>query len=316
MNMLAAIALPRSAVAIAVASTKDDAVRARRRLDRALEALGRQREIGVAGEVARHHLGGVHHERRLPLLHGGQHLLGAGDDEIAAEHEMRRFRRSRGWRGCRPGCWRAAHGCRPRRPSGRGRPCRSCRSPLPSRCAAMPRIAPMVTTPVPPTPVTMMLKVRSMAGIAGSGSGLKRHAVRRDGLGDRLPDLGAVHRHEGRAEAVHAGEVLVAVRLVDLALAAELGLDRLHGDAVRLHGAIAAGLADEIVDDDALVRIRELAALAAAALLGGAGLVVDHHRHAGDLRQLALHGVEFVCGDGSSCRTASASLRDICPARR
>ena len=29
----------------------------------------------------------------------------------------------------------------------------------------------MVTTPVPPTPVTMMLKVRSIAGIAGSGSG-------------------------------------------------------------------------------------------------------------------------------------------------
>ena len=30
----------------------------------------------------------------------------------------------------------------------------------------------MVTTPVPPTPVTITLKVRSMAGIAGSGSGL------------------------------------------------------------------------------------------------------------------------------------------------
>ena len=28
---------------------------------------------------------------------------------------------------------------------------------LPSRCAAMPRMPPMVTMPVPPTPVTMML---------------------------------------------------------------------------------------------------------------------------------------------------------------
>ena len=28
--------------------------------------------------------------------------------------------------------------------------------PLPSRCAAMPMIAPIVTTPVPPTPVTMI----------------------------------------------------------------------------------------------------------------------------------------------------------------
>jgi hypothetical protein len=33
----------------------------------------------------------------------------------------------------------------------------------------MPRIAPMVTTPVPPTPVTMMLKVLSMPGSCGSG---------------------------------------------------------------------------------------------------------------------------------------------------
>ena len=29
-------------------------------------------------------------------------------------------------------------------------------TPLPSRCAAMPTMAPMVTMPVPPMPVTMM----------------------------------------------------------------------------------------------------------------------------------------------------------------
>ena len=179
--------------------------------------------------------------------------------------------------------------------------------PLPSRCAAMPRIAPMVTTPVPPTPVTMTLKVRSMAGIAGSGSGLNVTPSVETVSGTAFFDLGAMHRHEGRAEAVHAGEVLVAVRLVDLALAAELGLDRLHGDAVRLHRAIAAGLADEIVDDDALVRIRELAALAAAALLRRAGLVVDHHRHAGDFRELGAARHRARRGDGSSCRTASGS---------
>src|SRR6478735_7668339 len=99
--------------------------------------------------------------------------------------------------------------------------------PLPSRCAAMPRMAPMVTTPVPPTPVTITAKLRPRA----------------------------VDGDEGRAEALHAGEVLVAVRLVDLALAAELGLERLHGDAVRLHAAIAAALADQLVDEDALVGI-------------------------------------------------------------
>src|SRR5690606_33474199 len=105
-------------------------------------------------------------------------------------------------------------------------------------------------------------------------------SVDRSRLRHRLSDLRAMHRHEGRAEALHAGKVLVAVGLVDPALAAELRLDRLHRDAVRLNGAVAAGLADEIVDDDALVRIRILATLAAAALLGGAGLIVDHDRHA------------------------------------
>ena len=36
------------------------------------------------------------------------------------------------------------------------------------------------------------------------------------------------------------------------------------------------------------------AALAAAALLGGAGLVVDQHRAAGDRGKLALHRIELV----------------------
>ena len=48
-----------------------------------------------------------------------------------------------------------------------------------------------------------------------------------------------------------------------------------------LHAAIAAAFADQFIDDDALIRVRELAALAAAALLGGAGLVVDQHGAAG-----------------------------------
>ena len=36
-----------------------------------------------------------------------------------------------------------------------------------------------------------------------------------------------------------------------LGLAAELGLDRLHGQAVGLHAAVAAALADPLVDHDA-----------------------------------------------------------------
>src|SRR3546814_2010874 len=42
-----------------------------------------------------------------------------------------------------------------------------------------------------------------------------------------LPQLAAAHGHEARAEAVQAGKILVAGRLVDDPLAAQLGLDRL-----------------------------------------------------------------------------------------
>ena len=165
--------------------------------------------------------------------------------------------------------------------------------PLPSRCAAMPSIAPTVTTPVPPTP-SMIAAQPSLAKRESAGI---RHAVERIGLaGDAvgLADLGAMHGDEGRAEAVDAGEILVAARLVDLALAAEFGLDRLDRDAVRLHAAIAAAFADQFVDEDALVGIGKGAALAAAAFFGGAGLVVEQHRDAFDVAQLALDEIEFV----------------------
>ena len=92
--------------------------------------------------------------------------------------------------------------------------------------------------------------------------------------------LGAVHRDEARAEAVEAGEILVAGRLVDGALGAELGLERRHGHAVRLHAAVAAALAHGRIDEHALVGIGEQAALAPAPLLGRAGLVVEQHGHA------------------------------------
>jgi len=49
--------------------------------------------------------------------------------------------------------------------------------------------------------------------------------------------------------------------MIDGPLAAELGFQRLHRHAFGLHAAIAAALADELVNDDALVRIRELVRL-------------------------------------------------------
>src|SRR6185503_5526622 len=96
------------------------------------------------------------------------------------------------------------------------------------------------------------------------------------------------------AEAVDAGKVLVAARLIDMALAAELGFHRLYRQAVGLDGAVAAAFAHGLVDEDALVRIGEGAALPPAALLGGAGLVIDDGGHALDLAQVALDAVQLV----------------------
>src|SRR4030095_6060966 len=103
-----------------------------------------------------------------------------------------------------------------------------------------------------------------------------------------------MHGDKTRAKALDAGKVLVAVRLVDPPLAAKLGFQRLHRDAVRNRRAIAAAFADALIDKDALRRIRVEPALAAAALFRSAGLVVDQDREALDRAQLLLHRVEFA----------------------
>src|SRR5262245_66348298 len=87
-----------------------------------------------------------------------------------------------------------------------------------------------------------------------------------------------MHGHERRAEAFDAGKILVAAGLVDGPLAPELGLERLHRHAVRDHAAIAAALADELIDKHALVGIGEGAALPSPALLGRAGLRSEERR--------------------------------------
>ena len=73
-----------------------------------------------------------------------------------------------------------------------------------------------------------------------------------------------------------------------------IGGDRLDGDAVGLRGAIAAILADVLVDEHARLGLCHLAALATATLLGGADLIVDDRGDARKLAQLALHGVHLV----------------------
>ena len=109
-----------------------------------------------------------------------------------------------------------------------------------------------------------------------------------------LLELAAFDGDEAGAKALHAGVVLVAGVLVDAALAAELGLHRLDRQAVGLHRAVAAAFADQFVDDHGLVGRGQRAAFAAAALFGGAGLVVDDGRAALEGAELALDAVQFV----------------------
>ena len=189
-------------------------------------------------------------------------------------------------------------------------------APLPSRCAAMPISAPMVTTPVPPMPVIRMFQGWSRsAGSAGIGQGVEQST--RPSRPCACFSAAAVHGDEARAEAVDAGIVLVAVGLVDLALAAELGLHRQHRHAVGLHAAVAAAFADRRVDERRAWPDRASAALAPAALLGRAGLVVDQHADAGRLAQALLHRVEVARGRRTRRRCGNiAGLRPTCRCRR
>ena len=115
-----------------------------------------------------------------------------------------------------------------------------------------------------------------------------------DGISSRPSQAAAGDGDEARAVALHAREVLVARRLVDPALAAVLGFDGFHRDAVALHRAVAAALAHEFVDHDAPVRIGEFSAFAQPPRLGGARLVVDQRRHPGNVAQFRLDAVQVV----------------------
>ena len=145
-----------------------------------------------------------------------------GHDHVAAQHEVGARRRRCAPRAGRSGCG-ASRTWLVTAPFFCARPVKSSTlQPLPSRCAAMPSSAPTVMTPVPPMPVTRM-----PYGAASGGS--RRHAAGRPRAAARggLARARAAHGDEARAEALDAGEVLVARRLVDRALAAELGLERL-----------------------------------------------------------------------------------------
>ena len=84
----------------------------------------------------------------------------------------------------------------------------------------------MVSTPVPPMPVTSMLNGLLNVGITGAGKSPNSAAA-------SAPTFfgfqrAALDRDKARAEAIDAGEILVAIRLIDGAFAAEFGFERHH----------------------------------------------------------------------------------------
>src|SRR5580692_8732685 len=150
--------------------------------------------------------------------------------------------------------------------------------------AAAARICDTVTIPVPPTPVIRVVcgaaSTSNRATGAGRSAALSGAAVR--------PRPGRADLHERGTVASQAGEVLVAGRLVDCGLAAEVGVNRLDGQAVRLLPAVAAALADPLVDHHGLRGCGGLPALALAAQFSRALLVVDEDSDAGHRTQRLL----------------------------
>src|SRR5690606_9082138 len=149
------------------------------------------------------------------------------------------------------------------------------------------------------------------------GAAQRRQRRRRqalDQLGDligffRLARLGIQYGDKARAEALHAAVVLVAVGLVDLALAAQLGFLRPDADAVGLHRAIAAAFTDVRVDEYPLGRVGELAAFAPTALFRGTGLFVDDDGDTLGVAQLALHcGVVIPVMHGHALPQAAVAV--------
>ena len=133
----------------------DEVDLAGRLLDGAPQAVGGELEVGMAGEVAGHDWLEVDDSPCAALPHGRQGCPACGDDEVAAEQEVGPAVGHA--RAPSSACVAASLRCETTAPPFWARPIMSIAAkPLPSRWAAMPRRAAMVTTPVPPMPVTTM----------------------------------------------------------------------------------------------------------------------------------------------------------------
>ena len=205
---------------------------------------------------------------------------------------------------------------RPSRPSGRGRPCRSCRSPLPSRCAAMP----------------MMAADGDDAGTAHAGDDAVPGGVDRGDLriGDRL---GQRFRRSPKPSPFFGLAPCTVTKDGQKPFTQEKSLLQLDWSIWRLRPySVSSGCTATQFDLDrsnhrsprrrARLMITRLsgsgncAPLAAAALFRGAGLVVDHHRDAADLRKLTLHALDFVAMVDRHAGGEIPLSTGISPARR
>ena len=100
-------------------------------------------------------------------------------------------------------------------------------------------------------------------------------------------------RNKRRAEPFDAGKILVARGLVDLSFATQFSFQRLNRHTGRHGGAVATPFADLGVDIGTFVRVHPFAPFAQAAAFSGAGLVVNHDRHAGLIAQFFLNDLKF-----------------------
>ena len=108
----------------------------------------------------------------------------------------------------------------------------SAEQPLPSRCAAMPSSAPMVMTPVPPMPVTRMLYGASQFGAAAAAAGRRTGSPESTAALARLRSVPPWTVTKLGQKPLTQEKSLLQCDWSICALAAELGLERLHRHAV------------------------------------------------------------------------------------
>src|SRR3984885_9473422 len=120
-----------------------------------------------------------------------------------------------------------------------------------------------------------------------------------------------MNRNEARTEALDAGEILVAARLVDAPLAPEFRFQGLDRHAIGDASAISAAFADLRIDEGANGRVGPFAALAQAPPLGRARLVVQYDRDAVEFAKFTLrliHRVAMAKANAVGQRDARVAL--------